>query len=88
MEWNSGFFESVLKSGEVRNLVSRAADNAAATARSIAPVKTGAYRAGIKTEVRTGQKRVYAYVYSDVDHSIPVEMRHGTMAKATNSAKI
>ena len=88
MEWNSGFFESVLKSGEVRKLVSRAADNAASTARSIAPVVTGNYRGSIKTDVRTGQKRVYAYVYSDVDYSIPVEMRHGTMAKATNSAKI
>lgn len=88
MTWNDSFFQSVLKSAEVRKLVQRAADNAASTARSIAPVVTGNYRGNIKTEVRTGQKRVYAYVYSDVDYSIPVEMRHGTMAKATNSAKI
>lgn len=88
MEWNDSFFESVLKSGEVRNLVSKAADSAANAARGSAPVRTGNYRANIKTEVRTGQKRVYAYVYSDVDYSIPVEMRHGTMAKATRAAKI
>lgn len=88
MEWNKSFFQSVLKSGEVRNLVSKAADNAANAARSSAPVRTGNYRANIKKEVRTGQKRVYAYVYSDVDYSIPVEMRHGTMAKATSAARI
>ena len=88
MEWNNSFFQSVLKSGEVRKLVARAADNAASTARSIAPVRTGNYRGSIKTDVRTGQKRCYAYVYSDVDYSIPVEMRHGTMAKATSAARI
>ena len=88
MEWNDAFFEKVLKSDEVHNLVSKAADNAVSAARSIAPVRTGKYRASIKKEVRTGQKRVYAYVYSDVDYSIPVEMYHGTMSKATRNAKI
>lgn len=82
MGWDDSFFESVLKSGEVRNLVSQKADEAIAAAQSIAPVKTGKYKASIKKEVRTGQKRCYAYVYSDVDYSIPVEMYHGTMTRA------
>lgn len=88
MTWNDAFFEQVLKSAAVRDLVDKAADNAASTARSIAPVKTGNYRSNIRKIIRTGKKRVYAYVYSDVDYSIPVEMRHGTMAKATSGARI
>lgn len=84
MDWDDSFFESVLKSGEVKNLVSQKADEAIAAAQSIAPVKTGKYKASIKKEVRTGQKRCYAYVYSDVDYSIPVEMHHGTMTRAAS----
>ena len=87
-DWNDSFFEAVLKSSGVRSAVETAADNAVSQAKASAPVKTGNYRANIRKEVRTGQKRVYAYVYSDVDYSIPVEMRHGTMAKAASAARI
>ena len=81
MEWNDAFFEEVLKSAPVRQAVENVADKAVSKAKSIAPVRTGKYRANIKKEVREGQKRVYAYVYSDVDYSIPVESYHGTMTR-------
>lgn len=81
MEWNDAFFEECLKSAPVRQAVENVADKAVSKAKSIAPVRTGKYRASIKKEVRTGQKRVYAYVYSDVDYSIPVESYHGTMTR-------
>lgn len=88
MIWNERFFTQVMKSGEVRGLVSKAADGAVRRGKSIAPVYTGAYRAGIHKELHTGAKRAYAYVFSDVDHSLFVESYHGTMAKALEGAKL
>lgn len=80
--WDDAFFQAVLKSPEVRQAVDEAASRGEAIARGIAPVKTGRYRDSMTHETFTGQRRCYAYVYSDVDYSIPVELYHGTMTKA------
>lgn len=88
MIWNENFFTDVLKSSETRGLVSKVADGVVTRGKNIAPVYTGAYRAGIHKEIHTGKKRVYGYVYSDVEHSLFVESYYGTMADALIGGKL
>lgn len=82
IEWREDFFKDVLQSGQIRDAVKSEADKRAQRARAIAPVKTGRYRNSILTVVKKGKKRWYAYVYSDVPYSVPVEGYHAVMSRS------
>lgn len=83
---NSGGIGELLHSGEVEAMLSGKMAAALSTAQANAPVKTGAYRAGLHLEVVQHPTRVVVRVAGSTDHDMIVEADHGTLARALDAA--
>lgn len=70
-----------------RAVVEGKAERAAARARDIAPVDTGAYRNSIHVEVVQHRSRVVARVVAGTDHALVVEASHRTLGRSVDAAK-
>lgn len=82
---DSGMAE-LLKDSGVRADLNARAERAAAEARAMAPVETGAYRASILTMGATTDRAVARYG-ADVDYALDVEAKTGTLVRALGAAR-
>jgi len=85
------FMTDVMTGGAMTETVEGIAGNIAATARSIAPIDTGAYESSIavssEVEVWYGAgPRVIATVSAGTDHADLVESKYGVMMRALGGA--
>jgi len=85
MEFNDKFFEELLKSQGVENVVMDATERVADIARASAPVDTGAYRDSIEVSQKH-QQRVVGLVTVEDPQALIIEALHGTLARAVRSA--
>jgi hypothetical protein len=76
---------ALLKDSGVRSMLTERAERVLATAQSIAPVASGAYRGSLHLEQDTTDRAVVRVVAS-VDYSHVVEANSGTLARAIDSA--
>jgi hypothetical protein len=81
VKFNNAFFEDLSRSAGVVNLVTAAAEEVAATARSTAPVDSGDYRDGIKVVLKY-QRRAVALVVGTDAKTMLVESKTGNLARA------
>lgn len=82
VNFNPRYFDTILKSSGVRSLTKATADAVLARARSAAPVNTGAYREGLRVELRESRYRnVYRVVGTD-RKTLLIEARTGNLARA------
>ena len=85
MRFNDAFIPGLGKSGPVVAAVVGAANDLAQTVRSTAPVDSGDYVSKVRVEVKYTAHRVVARVVAGAEHSMVVESREGTLARALNS---
>ena len=83
---NSPGMVEMMKSEKVAAELHRIAERAAAAARASAPVKTGAYLAGIEVVDEVHKDRVVSRVYAKDSKSILVEANSGNLARALDAA--
>lgn len=81
-------FEWILKSAGVKALTKRAAEKALAYAVEHAPVKTGAYRAGLQIKTVEHAHRTTYLVVGTAPHTMLVEARTGNLRKALKAGKV
>jgi len=84
MKFNDAYIPELGKSATVENIVRAKAEQVAATARTSAPVDTGEYRNSIGVQIVHTPFRVVAKVIANSDHSMLVESKYGTLARALN----
>lgn len=82
---NSKGMASLLNDAGIRRDLTARAERVATTARSAAPVESGAYRASIQV-VQDTTDRVAVRVAAGVDYSLELEAGTGNLAKALDSA--
>jgi hypothetical protein len=83
---NHAGIASLLKSPEVAAELHRRAERAAAAARASAPVKSGAYLAGIEVVDEVHKDRVVSRVYAKAPDSMFVEANTGNLARSLDAA--
>ena len=81
-------FEWILKSAGVKALTKRAAEKALAYAQEHAPVKTGAYRAGLQIKTVEHAHRTTYLVVGTSPHTMLVEAQTGNLSKALKAGKV
>jgi hypothetical protein len=86
VKFNEAFFQELSTSPAVTGLVMGVAEQIAADARSTAPVDTGAYRDGIRVELKH-QKRSVALVVAHDKKSMLIESKTGNLVRALQRAK-
>ena len=84
---NKGFFDRILRAPGVEALVDQAAERALGAARIDAPVKTGAYLAGLHIEHHDSRYRRVADVVGSDPKTMLVESRTGNLARSLKKAK-
>lgn len=87
VEFNEGFFESVLRQPKVENIVDAAAARALAKARADAPVDSGDYRDGLHIEHRESRYRRVTRVVGSDEKTLLIESKTGNLARALKQAK-
>lgn len=81
VDFNPEYFNELSRSHGVRALVDSVTARVAAAARSSAPVVTGEYRRGIRATGKL-QRRYVGLVIASAPHSLLVESKYGTLARA------
>lgn len=84
IEWNDEATGRFLNGPEINRVLVEAAEGVAASARNIAPFRTGAYQASIRVELDASGKRARSKVTANVPYAAAVEARRGTLARAVN----
>ena len=87
LKWSPSFFEELGTSREVTSAVMGMAEAAAEAARATAPVDTGDYKSGIKTDLRRGRGRNVGRVEFTDPKSLLVESRTGNAYRAIRAVK-
>ena len=82
---NSSGIGGLLKSDEVRSVVTARAQSVLSSAQAMAPVDSGEYRNSIHMFQATTDRAV-TRVGSDADHALTIEARTGNLARALDSA--
>lgn len=89
MEFQNGYFDSLLRSAPVRGLVDDAAERIAAKARASAPTESGnrtnEYKNGIVTAGKM-QKRYVGLVLATNPRSLAIESRTGNLSRAVRGS--
>ena len=82
MKFNDSYIPGLAHSPEVVALLVDAGEQVAGIVRSTAPVSSGEYVSMVRVEVGRTAYRSYARVVAGSDHSLIVEAKHGTLARA------
>ncbi|WRS30600.1 hypothetical protein U6G28_02620 [Actinomycetaceae bacterium MB13-C1-2] len=85
-EFDQGYFDSIMRSAGVQSLERDAAERVLAAAKAAAPVKTGAYKAGLRIEKAEAKYRTVYLVVGTDWKTMLVESRSGVLARALKSA--
>ncbi|OIU88658.1 HK97 gp10 family phage protein [Microbacterium sp. AR7-10] len=87
IEFNEGFFETILRQPKVENIVDAAAERALAKARADAPVDSGDYRDGLHIEHHESRYRRVTRVVGSDEKTLLIESKTGNLARALKQAK-
>jgi hypothetical protein len=87
IDFNQAYFNTILRSAGVESLCREKAAAALAVAQANAPVKTGAYRRGLRV-VRAERKYRTAWLVEGTDpKTLLVESRTGNLARALKAVR-
>jgi len=90
MEFQNGYFDALLRSGPVREVVDNATEQVAARARATAPQESGKrrgeYARGIVTSGKL-QDRYVGLVHATNPRSMAIESTTGNLARAVREAR-
>ena len=86
MEFRDAFFAELGKSAGVTKLVKEKTSKVARTARSTAPVDTGAYREGIQERIKSTPYRNVGIVEGTDSKTLLIEAKTGNLARAVKAA--
>lgn len=87
IDFNDSFFDEILNSAGVNALTQAAAERALAEAKANAPVKTVAYRDGLRIEQVKRAHRTTQMVVGHDPKTMLIESQTGNLAKALKKAK-
>lgn len=87
VDFNSDFFDNIMRSAGVRKLSDEAASRALAAAQASAPIDTGAYREGLHIEHESSGFRESARVVGSDPKTMLIEAKTGNLARALKSVK-
>ena len=87
MDFNPGFFDSILKTPKVEQLTRDAAERALTAAKATAPVVEGDYQGGLQLERVESDYRVTYRVVGRDWKTLLIEARLGILARALKAAK-
>lgn len=87
VHFNESYFDSLLQSAEVEALCMSKAQQALKVAQATAPVDTGAYRDGLKIEVRKSAHRKSFRVVGTDKKTILVECKTGNLVRALRAVR-
>ena len=87
MDFNPGFFDSILKTPKVEQLTRDAAERALTAAKATAPVVEGDYQAGLQLERVESDYRITYRVVGRDWKTLLIEARLGILARALKAAK-
>lgn len=85
--FNEDWFEEVLRSAPVQAKVLDRASRIAAKAKATAPRDSGQYADSIHLETKNADKREVVQVVASARHSMAVEAKHGTLARANKAVR-
>ncbi len=86
IDFNESFFEGILRSPQVEQLVDDAAASIQSGAKASAPVDTAEYRDGIVIEHKQAKHRRVTQVVATDEKSLIVESKSGNLARAVKGA--
>lgn len=87
VNFNTHYFNNIMKTAGVERVTKAAADRAAAIAKTTAPVDTAAYQQKIGVEARQSRyRRVYRVVGRD-PKTLLIEAKTGNLARALKASK-
>lgn len=87
VEFNPGFFETVLRQPRVEQLTDEAARRALGAAKANAPVDTAAYQRGLRLEHHNSRYRRTSRVVGTDPKTLLIESKTGNLARALKAAK-
>lgn len=87
VEFNPGYFETVLRQSKVEQLTDDAAKRALNSARANAPVDTGAYQRGLRLKHHNSRFRRTSRVVGEDRKTLLIESKTGNLARALKAAK-
>lgn len=87
VNFNSVFFDEILKSAEVENVTMEIAESGLAIAKASAPVDSGAYRDKLHIEVKESRWRKVVRVIGTDPKTLLIEAKTGNLARALKAAK-
>jgi len=87
VQFNEGFFESVLRTAPVEALVDGVGNRALGIAQANAPVDTEEYRNGLHLEHHDSRYRRTTRVVGDDSKTLLIESKTGNLARALKGAK-
>lgn len=87
VEFDQEFFNTIMRSAGIESLCKAKAEQALAVAQANAPVKTGAYKRGLKIRRVDHQYRASWLVEGTDPKTMLVEARTGNLARALKAVK-
>lgn len=87
VEFNEGFFETILRQPRVEALVDGIGNRALGIAQASAPVDTEEYRDGLHIEHHESRYRRTTRVVGSDEKTLLIESRTGNLARALKQAK-
>ncbi|MFC7942702.1 HK97 gp10 family phage protein [Microbacterium oxydans] len=87
VDFNEGYFETVLRQPRVERLVDSVAENALTRMQADAPRDTEAYVEGFHIEHRESRYRRVTRVVGSDEKTLLIESKTGTMARGLKQAK-
>lgn len=87
VDFNQKYFDQILKSAGIVNLVEKKAEQAAKIARSTAPVDTGSYRDQIEVERAEFRYRTGFHIVGHDPKSLLIEAKTGNLARALKKVR-
>lgn len=87
VEFDPGFFDNIMKSAKVSSLTKSKAEEALGYAQQSAPVDTGDYRSGLRTQKRTSSYRDVWRVVGNDPKTLLLEAQGGYLARALKRVK-
>jgi len=86
VEFDQGFFDGLMRSAGIQSLQQAAAQRVLAAAQASAPMKTGAYKRGLRIAKAEHKYRTTYLVEGTAPHTLLVEAKTGNLARALKSA--
>lgn len=87
VDFNQSFFDNIMKSAKVQEVVKQKAEQALKVAQATAPVDTGEYRGSMTVEKHSSRYRDSFRVEAKDPKSLIIESKTGNLARALKGVK-